>query len=184
MSLRSRLPRVGWEWLRRFGAAREGLAAIEFALILPVMVGLYIGAVEISEGVTVSRKVTHATSALGDLVAQSKTITDTDMENILDAASAVLAPYPVEPLSIVVSGVKIDANGVATITWSDARNGTALTVGATITVPAGLATPNTHLVTATVSYPYEPTIGYVITGDIGMEEEFFLRPRQGQVTRL
>ena len=57
------------QFLRRFGRDRRGASAIEFALIAPLMLGLYIGCVEISDGVAADRKVTLTAGALANLTA-------------------------------------------------------------------------------------------------------------------
>jgi Flp pilus assembly protein TadG len=161
----------------RFAADESGVSAVEFALILPIMLTLYFGAVELGDALTINRKVTHVTSSLSDLVTQSKTISDSDMDNILDAATAVMTPYAASDLTMKVTGVTIDANGVAKVAWSDARNTTALTKGASITVPAAVKLPNTFLVTAEVHYSYTPIFGYVMIGTFDLNDSFYLRPR-------
>ncbi|MCC2112869.1 MAG: pilus assembly protein [Hyphomicrobiales bacterium] len=164
---------------RRFGADERGVSAVEFALILPLLVTLYLGVSEITQAVTIKRKLTHATSALGDLVSQYQTVTDADLTNILDAATSILVPYPTNNLRIVLSGVEVDNNGVATVSWSKARNRAALTKGAMVTMPKGVATKNTGFVMAELDYNYTPAIGYVITGSITLDDRFYLRPRTG-----
>ena len=163
--------------LRRLAGERSGLAATEFALLLPLMLGLYLGAVELGNALTINRKVTHVTSSLSDLVTQSRTISNADMKNILDAAASVIVPYSTGLLRIKVSGVSIDSTGKATVTWSDARNDTPLPKNSTITLPAAVKQPNTFLVTAEVHYSYTPMIGYVLTGTFDLKDQFYLRPR-------
>lgn len=160
-----------------FHRSRSGLAALEFAIILPIMVLLYLGGFEVSEAFIINRKVTHATSVLGDLVAQAKTISDQEMSNILDAVSAVMNPYPTEDMHIIVSGVAIDKDGAATIAWSDARNTGAYAEGSAYTLPDGINQANTFLVAAEVSYAYTPTFGHTLTGTFDLHDEFYLRPR-------
>jgi len=163
--------------LRRFTRENSGVSALEFALLLPLMVTLYLGGVEIGDALTINRKVTHVSSSLADLVTQSRFITNSDMQNILDATAAIMTPYDDDLLSIVVSGVSIDGEGVARVAWSDARNDTPLPENATITLPMQVTQPNSFIVTAEVHYPYTPTIGYVMTGTFDMWDQFFLRPR-------
>ena len=158
---------------------RRGVSAVEFALILPLMLAIYLGGNELSHALTIARKVTHVTSSLGDLVTQSKKITNADMTNILNAAASVMTPYATGTLlKIKVSGITIDANSVAKVTWSDALNDTPLTVGATVTtLPAAVKTASTFIVTAEVHYSYTPVIGYVMTGTFDLKDQFYLRPR-------
>lgn len=155
----------------------RGVSALEFALVLPILLTLFLGGVEVSEAVTMSRKVTNVTSTLADLVTQSSKISDDDMKNILDASAAVMAPYPAADLRIVVSGVSVDKNGKATVTWSDARNAQALSRDSEVGLPNGLDQKNTFLVMADVTYAYSPKIGYVIAGSFDLNDGFFLRPR-------
>jgi Flp pilus assembly protein TadG len=165
--------------LIRLGRDRRAVSAVEFALILPLMLAIYLGGNELSHALTIARKVTHVTSSLGDLVTQSKKITNVDMTNILNAAASVMTPYPSGTLlKIKVSGIAIDANSVAKVAWSDALNDTPLTVNAVVTnLPAAVKTPSTFIVTAEVHYSYTPVIGYVMTGTFDLKDQFYLRPR-------
>jgi Flp pilus assembly protein TadG len=162
----------------RFRVDLAALSAVEFALVLPIMLTLYLGGVELSDALTINRKVTHVTSTLADLVAQSKTITDSDMEDIFDAAESIMTPYDITGMEMVVSGIAIDADGVATVAWSDTRGGTALVKDSTYTgLPVGVNQASTFLVMAKVNYDYTPIIGYVLTGTYDLHDQFYLRPR-------
>jgi Flp pilus assembly protein TadG len=158
-------------------ADQRGVSAVEFAMLLPLMLALYLGGVEVSQAVSVDRKVTLTARAVADLVAQATTVSSTDMSNILDAATAVAAPFPVASLKVTVSQVKIDAQGNATIEWSDARNTSARPVNQVVTVPTALNVPNTWLIWGEVQYNYTPTIGYVITGTMTLKDQIYMRPR-------
>jgi Flp pilus assembly protein TadG len=164
--------------LRRYGADRRGIAAVEFAMLLPMMLTLYLGSVEVSTGVAINRKVTLTTRALADLTSQYTDVTNADMSNILNASSDIVAPYPVSGLSAVVSELSIDANGNTTVVWSDTLNGTARSVGAAVTIPASLVVPNTYLILAEVSYSYNPSFGYVLTHTMTLNDHIYMRPRQ------
>ena len=171
----------------RFGGlARDerGVSAVEFAMLLPLMVTLYLGAVELSQGIGVDRKVTITARTVADLVSQVSTVNNNDMTNSLNAASAVIAPYSTAQLKVVVSSIAIDAQGKATIAWSDTLNGTARSKGSTVTLPAALAIPNSSLIWSEVQYNYKPVIGYVITGSLNLKDQIYMRPRMSDsVTR-
>jgi len=156
---------------------RRGVSAVEFAMLLPLMMTLYLGGVEVSQAVAVDRKVTLISRSLGDLVAQATTVTNADMTNILSATAAIIVPYADSKLKITVSSVVIDAQGVAKIAWSDTKNGTARAVGSTVTLPAALNTASTSLIWAEAQYAYTPAIGYVITGTMNLKDQIYMRPR-------
>ena len=106
------------------------------------------------------------------------------MSNILAASSAIAAPYAAANLTVTVSEITTDSSGNGKITWSDSLNGTARTVGSTITLPASLRTPNISLVFGEVSYSYTPALGYVITGTMTLSDSFYMMPRlANSVTR-
>ena len=78
---------------RKFASNTEGMAAVEFAMILPLMLTLYLGAAELSQGIGADRKVTMTARTVADLVSQVTSINNADMTNSLNAAAAVMAPF-------------------------------------------------------------------------------------------
>ena len=64
-------------------ADRSGIAATEFAIIVPIMLVMFFGTVEFSSGVAVDRKVTLMARTLSDLTSQSTSVTDTDLTEFL-----------------------------------------------------------------------------------------------------
>ena len=163
--------------LRRLRRREDGVSAVEFALILPVMLVLFFGCVEVGDALTIDRKVAHVASTLSDLVTQSKSVTSTDVSNIFSAASSIMSPYSSAALKMKISGVTVDSTGKATVTWSKASNDTALAKGTVLTMPTAMMTPSTFTVVAEVHYPYTPTVGYVMTGSFDLTSTFYLRPR-------
>ncbi len=171
-----RLPRFVRRW--RGLADDSGVSAVEFALILPIMLTLFFGGVELSDALTIDRKVTHVTSTLADLVTQSTSLKSTDMSNIFDAAASVITPYSTSKLTMVISQIKIDSSGNATVDWSRAQNTTQLTKGAAVTLPSAVIQDDSYLVMTEVHYSYTPAIGYVLTGSLDLHDTFYLKPRK------
>jgi Flp pilus assembly protein TadG len=155
----------------------RGVSAVEFAMLLPLMLSLYLGAVEVSQGIGADRKVTLTARTICDLVSQVSSIGTAEMTNALSASAAVMAPFPTSNLKVTVSSVKIDAAGKATIDWSDTFNGTARSKGSTVTLPAALNVANTYLIWSEVQYTYKPVIGYVVTGTLTLKDQIYMRPR-------
>ena len=163
--------------LVRFAQDKRGVSAVEFAMLLPLMVTLYLGSVEVSQGVAIDRKVTLTTRTVADLASQVSSINNADMTNLLNASASVVVPYDASKLKVVVSCVSIDANGLATISWSDTLNGTAHAKGATVTLPTALNVPNSTLIWSEVQFSYTPTIGYLISGTLSLKDQIYMRPR-------
>lgn len=159
-----------------FSRDQRGVSAVEFALVAPIMIGLYFGCVEISDAVSVDRKVSLAAAALANLSSQVTTLSATDMNNIFDASGAIVAPYDVNKMKMTITCINIDANKNATVKWSATRNG-AVKSG-NVVLPAALQIASSQIILAEASYDYKPTIGYTITGTISLTDKMYMTPRQ------
>ncbi len=163
--------------LARLSRDQDGVSAVEFAMLLPLMLTLYLGTVEISQAVGIDRKVTLTSRTVADLASQVSTISSSDMSNILSASSAVITPYDATKLKVTVSEVSIDGNGNAKIVWSCTLGGTAHSVGSSVALPAALNVANTSLIWGEAAYAYKPAIGYVVTGTLNLSDQIYMRPR-------
>src|SRR4051794_39321903 len=83
-------------------------AAVEFAVIGPIMLTLLFGVIEFSSGIAVDRKVTLAARTLSDLTSQSSSVTDADLANFTITTKAIMTPYPSGLLNSTVSELYVD----------------------------------------------------------------------------
>ncbi len=149
---------------RRAARDRKGVAALEFALIAPLMILLFVGLAQLSSAIIASRHTSHATSSLGDLVSQCSNLSDSDLTNIFSAASDIMAPMNVNILSSKVTSVAvIDANQTTQAQWSKVQNGsdpgastlTAYSQNAAVTLPANLVSAKgDSVIMAETKYTY------------------------------
>lgn len=164
---------------RKFVDDCRGLAAVEFAFIAPAMIVVYMGAVEISQVLTLDRRITTIASATSDLVAQEKEIDDTLMTDIFAAASSMIVPYNATPVTIVVTSIQSDpGNGRTKVGWSSSLNATARAKDGAIKVPDGLVAPGGCVILTEVSYAYNPIIGYIIKRGFSIKDRFYVKPRR------
>lgn len=174
MSKPSTVAKSKRRWLTRLARDERGVSAVEFALLAPLMIGLYLGCAEISDGVAADRKVSLTAAAVANLTSQVSNISTSDMSNILDASSAIIVPYSAAKLKITVSCLNIDANQNVTVKWTATRNGG---VGSSTSVPSALKVANSQLILSQVTYSYTPTVGYTITGTLTLSDHMFMSPR-------
>jgi Flp pilus assembly protein TadG len=166
-------------WRGLFGHT-GGVAAIEFALVVPLVIIVYAGGYEIAQAATVNRKLTDTTVQLANVTTQYTSVATADLNNIFAASSQIMAPYPTSTLTIVVSEVKTDASSNGTVAWSQGYpTGTAcLAKNSAVTLPAGFASPNSFYVLVQTTYSYAPTIGSAFVHTIPMTDQIFMVPRQ------
>ena len=171
--------------LSRLGLDRRGVAAVEFAFTVPVLLIIYLAGFEISQAMATYRKVSDTTVELAKVAAQYTTMAPLDVTSVMNASSQIMAPYPTQNLGIVVSEISVDANNNATVTWSQASAGaTQLCAGTAVTLPAGLsppvpppASPAKSFILVSTTYRYVPVIGAGFIGPIPMTDQIYMVPR-------
>jgi len=175
----------GTKYLNRFSTNNEGVAAVEFALIAPLLILLFLGTVETSYAVAVDRKISRTASAIADLVTQSARINPDDdmkeLKELIDIADKIMQPYDLVPC-IVVTGIIIK-DGSATVDFSvdNSTNNTVNTKptstcgkkadltqvartkrekGTEYPVPDSIKIDDTYLVATEVEFDHNPIVGF------------------------
>jgi Flp pilus assembly protein TadG len=172
--------------LRRFGRQEAGMAAVEFSLILPILVMLWIGGVEVTQALSVDRRLNNLAASIGDLTARSKTLTYSDVDKIFAISPGAMFPYSTTGLQMRVSAVNIDGSQNAKVQWSRASGISAYGSQASVTsvVPSTLRVANTQIIMAEVYSTYTPAVGYVITGAMSLSDRLFFVPRLSDTVKL
>ena len=176
--------------LRQIKRDERGVSAIEFAMIAPLMIMLYFGVIEVSQGVATDRKVMLAARSLADLVSQSMSVDGTELSNVKDAANAVVEPFKTTPLKMTVTQIKIDpVTSKATVDWScpfPSSGNPAKTGDVTAEIPkeffpnpkSPAGTPVFYLVWGEAQYTYVPMFARPVIGTLNFKERSFMSPRQ------
>ncbi len=178
---------------RLFARRAEGIAAVEFALIVPLMATLFVGAVELSQAITANRRVTQVGSTTGDLVARATDVSDSDVLDIMKVGSYLLSPYSTSGLKvdIRVIGSSAASATVTTLKWIcsyNATNPNSVTCtcpNTAYTIPTGLVGTSDYVVISNVTYGYRPSLFDVFMrqayggagGVYTMTEAVYLKPR-------
>lgn len=177
------------ENLRRFRVVDSGVAAVEFALILPVMFTLYVGSVEATALISMDRRVQSIAGAMGDLVARADTsIPAATLTDYFRAAGGIMTPYSADTLRQVVTQVLVSADGkTAKVVWSKQYvdgtygNGVNRAVGSNyeLAEPMRNIAKGGYVIVAEASYSYLPIYGLVINKPVQLYRENFFMPRFG-----
>lgn len=161
----------------------RGSAAVEFAVIVPIMLTLFFGVVEFSSGIAVDRKVTLVARTMSDLTSQSSCVTQTDLDGFTITGKSIMTPYSTTPLNTTITSIYIDNNLDAKAQWS--KGSAARGVGSAVPVPTALKIANTYLIFSEVSYLYTPVgIGYVMKANVNLKDQTYTRPRQTASVRF
>lgn len=184
--------RMAWhglvQRLRLLRVAEAGTAAVEFALILPIMLLVYIGSVEASAVISMDRRVQSVAGTLGDLVARADTnISAATLTDYFRAAGGIMTPYPADGLGQVVTQLEVDDDGTATIVWSrqyvDGTYGvgTDYLPGDTYELAEAMQTiaAGNFLIVAEATNTYLPMYGFAFDQPIRLYRENFFMPRFG-----
>jgi Flp pilus assembly protein TadG len=169
--------------VRRFAKDRRGVAAIEFALIAPVLVLLYCGVAELGQAFLADSKTGHVASAVGDLVAQTDTLTSANVDDIFAIGATVMAPFPTSTLQMRVTSVTADASGTPRVDWSRGYGGyTVLTKTNPVAMPIAMAAGDSVIMTQS-QYQYTSVIQYILPHALTYTAAYYLKPRRSsQVT--
>lgn len=174
--------------IRAFKAARSGAAAVEFALILPVMLMLYVGANEASMLISMDRKVQLISGAVGDLVSRSEgEISAGTLADYVKVASGIVSPYLADDMVQIVTQVEVKTDGRAIVDWSDGyRNQVAVTAlgrtkGSEYPLPQSVKAiaKGQYVIVAETGVPYTPLYGIVYKAPVNLYRENFYLPRFG-----
>ena len=160
---------------RNFIRETRGIAAIEFALILPFMLLIYFGLFDITSLVSVNRKVTYSASVVADLVAQNKTsVLKADIQNYFNAANMVMSPMPSAAVRVEVFGYRKSGSTISQI-WK-VNNGQASPCGAAPSTAAmdPLMVAGNDLVVARVCTTYEVYAANFLGHSIVNASSFFI----------
>ena len=170
-------------WLRAkrstaaFVADCRAVAAVELAVIAPLMLLMFFATIEFSNGVAIDRKVTLVAHTLADLTSRSTSVTDTDLTNFFAAGTGIMYPYPASPINSTISELYVEPTTlVARVQWSTGAAPRA--AKSTMTIPAALKVAGSYLIYSEVSYTFTPAVPWILQGGITLSDYAYTRPRQ------
>ena len=165
--------------LRRLRRDRDGLAAVEFAFVAPILILAYFGVAELCGALLDQRKTSHVASAIGDLTAQYSAPTSTDISNFFAAGQIIMSPSPTTTLQMRISAVQENAAGTAaTVIWSCATsNWTKIPVSTPETLQTNLIAGGQSVIMSEAQYTYTSPVSYMLPSAFNYSYVFYLRPR-------
>ena len=165
--------------IRHIARDDGGNATVDFAFLLPIMLMLFIGVVEVTNLLRVDRKVVTAAQTTADLITQRREVSNAQLDDFLRAAELIFEPFPAAAVGVGIAGVRFNPNtGSPEVSWTKSQNGGS--VPNALTVVQGLGQPGEGVVVVRVTYNYTPVFFDFILSATQIEETAVLRPRRSQ----
>ena len=179
-----------------FRRNRSGVAAVEFALMVPAMLSVWVGMVVATDAINADKKVTLLARTLADLTTQMQAVSQADMDSIFLATESVLWPQPAERLGMRIVSLDIDGAGKVFVDWSVVPTNSALRGSFSAlarcanfaALPAALRVPRTSIILAEVEMKYQASMatqvvdelfkGTSVGGEMPLGDKLYMRPRQ------
>jgi Flp pilus assembly protein TadG len=177
----------------RFRKSQDGAAAVEFALLLPVMITMFFGMVETTLALVCRADISQMAATAADLVSQVNTANSGDISNVYAAAGTILYPYytggatgkpTIRITSVIYDSTSATPTTSGKVAWTCTQNGTGTltpasrSVNSTVTFSQPLMVTNGSVLMAEVAYNYSSPTTQTIVGSINMSNNFYTKPRR------
>ena len=168
-----------YDRLRRARLFRDlrGAAAVEFALLAPVLITMFFIASEGANILLAANKTQSAADSVADLIAQQTSVTAASLGDIFHAGELIMAPFAPTPFGVAASSVRFDpVNGSASVSWQQALR-SPMVANAT-SLSTGLGDKGESVIIVRAKYVYTPLFTTLITSaTVELSKTAVVRPR-------
>lgn len=177
-----------WPCITAFLRAERGIAVVEFAMILPVLMTLFYGTIEVTRYILITQKVEKLAHSIADVTSQEQVATTAVLNQALAATSDIMSPYTMTTNGTVfiTSLYRAPNTTDATVNWRYQGGGSlpeTSKLGALNTVPSvpGGFTfdERENIIAAEVFYRFSPLISSQFFGTTTIYRSAFYKPRLG-----
>lgn len=173
---RARAPQIGKK--PGFAANQAGLAAVEFAMIVPVLLLTYLGATDLTQGLAIDRKLGTLAATVSDLAAQEESLSLTQVQGFFDAGLAIMRPFDVDKTRIRLTVVEVVNNSSAVVTGTTATSNWTAATSVDLSRELMDLAIGKYVVLATAQYDYEPMFANIFNTTMRLEQSSFYMVRQ------
>lgn len=177
--------------ISRFLRDNQGVAAIEFALAIPVLMTMFFGVFELNRYLLINQKADRIAYTVTDVVAQSNNVTTGQLDVVLNAATQIMLPFEFSNDGVVVisSVYKQDEDSEPETRWQYTGGGTIIrtsrigNVNEDANLPGGLElNSRDNVIISEVYYRYTPIFGMGIVDAQDVYKTVIFKPRLGALT--
>jgi len=153
----------------------EGMAAVEAAMIFPIMLSMLLAIFDLGNGILANQKTIRASQVVADLITRQGIVTDDDIFEAIEAGRLALEPLDSSSYGVDIVSVRFDEDENINILWRETVNMPPAADPYTAVAP--LVEANEGVLMVSVRYVYEPLFTAFISNDIEMGEVAFSRGR-------
>jgi Flp pilus assembly protein TadG len=166
--------------LRRFGAEKRGVAALEFAIIAPMlMVPLLLGSVDLIDVMGANKRAQNVAASLADIVARDTEVSNAEISGMWDALELLMYPNDPADMEMRITSVSIVNATTARVVWSEGHGGmSGRQAGSSVTgLDSRMMVPGTSIIMAETVYKHSAPLGFLFQNQIRMTHNAYRRSR-------
>lgn len=180
-----------------FKEDESGIAAMEFAIIAPIIIGVYLGLAELSMVLDIKRSISHSASVAADLATQVTKLEEADTADMISASLQVANISDTASYVLHMESFERDASGnvvsLGEVYYNEGGK-SALPDVDVASLNTDMLDQNSGLVVARVAFKYTP-MGFkkttpgregdaILGSSISLNETFLLKPRRSAVVEV
>jgi Flp pilus assembly protein TadG len=163
--------------LRRFVTAKKGSAALEFAIIAPMMIFLLFGSVDLLDMLSANKRVQNAAASVADVVARDTAVSNNEVAGLWAALDVLMFPQDGSTVNLRITSVTIQNATTARVVWSEAQGMNPLVANSSVSLPSAMMTPGTSIIMSEATYSYEAPLGFLLPAPVTLRHNAYRRSR-------
>jgi Flp pilus assembly protein TadG len=165
--------------LRRFARENKGVAALEFAIIAPLlMVPLLLGSVDLIDVMGANKRAQNAAASIADVVARDTEVSNAELNSLWRGLDILMYPNAPGDMEMRITSISIINASTARVIWSEGHGGmSGRTVGSTVNLDNRMMTVGTSVIMVEAVYKYDAPLGFLFQNQVHMTHNAYRRSR-------
>lgn len=163
--------------LQSLACDTRGVAAVEFALLAPLMLVLYFGMVELCQGYMAQKRADHVASMVADLAAQESDVTKAELADYFAIGDLIMKPFSSATLKQRVSSVTRISSTTYRVDWSQTKGMTQPLQASQAGIPSNMLANGESVIIGESFYTYDSVFKSFLPKPIIFQPRTYLRPR-------
>jgi Flp pilus assembly protein TadG len=165
--------------LRRWAISEDGVAAVEAAMIFPILLVMLLGVFDMGNAILANQKAIRSSQVVADLVTRARSVNSTDIDEAVEAGRLAFEPLDSSSYGVDIISMRFDASATPQIVWRETQG---MSPVANPQAHVGsLAEPGGGVVMVAVEYQFIPVFVSVLSDRMHMQEIAFARGRKSAV---